>query len=105
MSQLLYTSPKCQSLFLLEDRAAGRLTQKPGAFFRHRGEILLALDIKPRFLRNIALKASGLRKQLVRGSAALTENRKPETGKKKGSALRRRSRRPFLKLAPEGIVV
>ena len=34
ISQLLYTCPKCQGLFLLEDRAADRLSQKPGAFWR-----------------------------------------------------------------------
>ena len=73
--------------------------------FRHRGEIPLAVDIKPRFLRNLTLKASRLRKQPARGSAALAKNRKPKTGKKRGSALRRHSRRLSLKLPPEGIVV
>jgi threonine synthase len=34
ISQLLYTCPKCKGLFLLEDKAADRLTKHPGAFWR-----------------------------------------------------------------------
>ena len=30
ISRLLYTCPKCQGLFLLEDKAADRLTKNPG---------------------------------------------------------------------------
>jgi threonine synthase len=34
IGQLLYTCPKCQGLFLLEDKAADRLKEHPGAFWR-----------------------------------------------------------------------
>jgi threonine synthase len=34
ISQLLYTCPHCRGLFLLEDKAEARLTEKPGAFWR-----------------------------------------------------------------------
>jgi threonine synthase len=34
ISRLLYTCPKCRGLFLLEDKAAGRLREHPPAFWR-----------------------------------------------------------------------
>ncbi len=34
ITELLYTCPKCKGLFLLEDKAAARLQERPGAFWR-----------------------------------------------------------------------
>ena len=34
ITQLLYTCPHCRGLFMLEDKNAGRLAQRPGAFWR-----------------------------------------------------------------------
>jgi threonine synthase len=34
ITELLYTCPKCRGLFLLEDKAAARLQERPGAFWR-----------------------------------------------------------------------
>ena len=45
IDKLLYTCPKCRGLFLLEDKAADRLAQKPGAFWRRLFDFRRMLNI------------------------------------------------------------